>query len=68
MPTGSVIVHKVDVVELGIREVDAIRGQVQGYGVRPVNLRADDDSAVGPIHVGSFDMRVLETRSYGACS
>ena len=57
--SGSVVVAEVDVVDFGIRKIDAFGGQIQRQSVGPVNLAGDDGRAVGSVHVDTFDARMI---------
>lgn len=56
---GTVVVAKVDEIELGVGEVDSVGGGVQSETVGPVDFRVDDDGTIRTVHADTFDARVL---------
>lgn len=56
---GTVVVAKVDEIQLGVGEVDSVGGGVQSETVGPVDFRADDDGTIRTVHADTFDARVL---------
>lgn len=59
LPSGSVVVAEVDEIELGIGEIDALRGYVEGESVGPVDLGVDDDRSVGSVHAHPLDSGIF---------
>lgn len=59
MAVVSVIVTVVNIFEVGVGEVDPACSVVQCQAIGPVELRANDDSSHGSIHVSPLDPGVL---------
>ncbi len=59
LPSGAVVVAKVDEVKFGVREIDSLVGQVESQAVGPVDLGADDHRPLGSVHADSLQTREL---------
>ena len=59
VPSGSVVVAEVDVVDFGVGEVDPLIGQIERQSVGPVDLTGEDRSPIGAVHVDSLDARMV---------
>ena len=59
LPSRSVVVTEVNEVELGVREVDPLGGDVKGQTVGPVDLGGDDGLPAGPVHADPLNPGVL---------
>lgn len=53
------VVARLDVVEMGVGEIEAFADQVDGETVWPVDFRGYDSCAVATIQVGSLDSWVF---------
>lgn len=59
LPARTVWVGAVDKVELGVGPVQFLLAVVERQSVGPVDLRVDDDGAMGPVHPSALDFRDL---------
>ena len=53
----AIVIARLDVVQVGVREIHTLPHQVERQSVGPVEFWGHNGRAIGAVHVGAFDAR-----------
>ena len=53
----TIVIARLDVVQVGVSEIHTLPHQVERQSVRPVEFSGHDGRAICAVHVGAFDSR-----------
>ena len=59
LPTGAVVVTKIDEIEFGIGEIHSFIGYIQGQAIGPIYFGVDNYWSITAVHSSPLDPRIF---------